>query len=456
MRWPGTTSPAATRRWVLAALLLTVGAAPARANPVDAFGIGSRGIAMGGAYTALATDAAANYYNPAGIVARKDLSIEIGYFYANPTLRINHRDLNVDLTRGLTAGVVAPGSIGPFRFAFGVVIFLPDERVSRVRAQPREQPRFVYYDNRTQRIFLATNLAVQIIPGLYIGGGVTFMSRTKGVLELGGEISFPEPEAESDLRLDLDVDLKALRYPQAGILWEPLSWLSFGVCYRHRFVLELRQAFAIRGDIVGQDGGGVILRNGYFSLTSLSTNLFQPRQVTMGVAARPLPELVLSLDVVWAQWSDFINPGSRLEMNFELGPFSDLVDIGSQPNPPAPGFHDTWTPRFGVEWQAWKNTQAALRVRAGYAYEPSPAPEQRSRSMNLVDNDKHHITAGLGLSLTGLIGILDRPFDVDVHFAYLYLQPRKHRKWDLADPVGDYLSDGYLFTVGITMKLRFR
>ena len=32
---------------------------------------------MGGAYTAIAHDASANYYNPAGIVARKDLSIEV-------------------------------------------------------------------------------------------------------------------------------------------------------------------------------------------------------------------------------------------------------------------------------------------------------------------------------------------------------------------------------------------
>jgi len=442
---------------LLGGLLVWGGAArSAHANPIDAFGLGSRGVAMGGAYTAIAHDAAANYYNPAGLVAREDLSLDIGYLYAQPKLRLNGRDLEVDRTRGLSAGVVAPGHIGPFRFAFGVVLFLPDERVSRVRAQPREQPRFVYYDNRTQRIYLSTNLAVQIIPGLYIGGGATFMSRTKGVVQLGGEISFPDPEAESDLRLDLDVDLKALRYPQAGILWEPLPWLSVGLTYRHRFVLELRQAFAISGDVVGEDGGGVILRDGYFALTSLSTNLFQPRQVAVGLAARPGDDWLVSLDVVWAQWSEFINPGSRLEMDFELGPFSDLVDIGSQPNPPDPRFEDTWSPRLGVEWRAWRHPQASLRVRAGYAFEPSPAPEQRSAAMNLVDNHKHHLSVGLGISLTGLIGVLDRPFDLDVHVAYLHLQRRLHRKFDLADPVGDYVSDGYLLTVGVTMKLRFR
>lgn len=439
----------------LAAALLCVATA-ARANPVDAFGLGSRAIAMGGAHTALAHDASANYYNPAGIVARKDLSIDIGYQLGAPALRLNGHDVGVDHTRGLTAGLVAPGSIGPFRFAFGVVIFLPDERISRVRAMPRVQPRFVYYDNRTQRIYLSTNLAIQIVKGLYIGAGLTFMSRTKGNLELSGNISFPNPEAESDMRLDLDVDLKALRYPQAGILWEPLPWLSIGLTYRHEFVLELQQGFLIRGDVVGEGGGGTILQDGFFGLTSLSTNLFQPRQVAFGVAVMPNKRWTVTMDIVWAQWSRFINPGSRLEMNFELGAFDELVQIDSQPNPASPRFRDTWTARLGAEFIALSKTHVSLAVRAGYAFEPSPAPEQKGRSMNLVDNNKHHLSVGLGLSLTKLIPVLDRPLDLDVHFAYIHMQSRHHWKYDPADPIGDYTSDGYVLSVGVTLKLRFQ
>jgi len=431
------------------------GAPAAGANPVDAFGLGSRGIAMGGAYTALAHDVSANYYNPGGLVARRDLSIEVGYLYAKPRLKLNGRDVGVDVSRGLSAGVVAPGAIGPFRFAFGVALFLPDDRVSRVRAMPREKPRFVVYDNRPQRVYLATNLAVQIIPGLYVGAGATFMSRTKGSLLLGGRISFPDPEAESDLRLDLDVDLKALRYPQAGILWEPLSWLSVGLTYRHQFVLKLKQEFRIAGDVVGQDGGGVILRDGFFGLTSMSTDLFQPRQVALGLGLRPHEDWQLSIDLVWAQWSALINPGSRLQMDFDLGPFTHLVNIGSQPPPPSPLFSDTWSPRLGVEWTAWRHPMASLALRAGYAFEPTGAPPQRSPSMNLVDNHKHHVTAGLGVSLARIMGALERPLDLDVSFAYLHMQKRAHRKLDPADPVGDFVSHGHLLSVGITMKLRF-
>ena len=439
---------------VLAGLIAQGG--DAEANPVDAFGISSRAIAMGGAYTALAHDASANYYNPAGIVARKDLSLDIGYQIAVPTLRLNGHNVGVDHTRGLTAGIVAPGSIGPFRFAFGVVMFLPDERVSRVRAMPRVQPRFVYYDNRTQRIYLSTNLAVQIVKGLYVGAGVTFMSRTHGDLELSGRISFPDAEAESDMRLDLDVDLKALRYPQAGILWEPWKWLSVGLVFRDEFVLEMVQGFRITGDVVGEGGGGTILHDGFFGLTSLSTNLFQPRQLALGVAVMPTARWTVSVDLVWAQWSRFINPGSRLEMEVELGSFNDLVDIGSQPNPPPARFRDTWSPRLGVEYLAYQSTRAVIAVRGGYAYEPSPAPEQTSRTMNLVDNHKHHLSAGVGFSLSKLIAVMDRPLDVDFHIAYLHQQRRRHRKHDFVDPVGDYTATGFVMSAGVTLKMRFR
>src|SRR5262249_34822842 len=108
--------------------------AAARANPIDTLGFGSRAIAMGNAGSAISDDGAANHYNPAGLVRGHDLRIDIGYRWARPILRINGRDLGVDDARGWQLGLAAPGHIGPFRFAFGVALWLPDQRLSRVRS----------------------------------------------------------------------------------------------------------------------------------------------------------------------------------------------------------------------------------------------------------------------------------------------------------------------------------
>ena len=104
------------------------------------------------------------------------------------------------------------------------------------------------FDNRPQRLYLAANLAIQIVPGLYVGGGLTFMSQTAGQLFLKGSVAVSDPDASS-LVSKIDVDLVAVRYPQAGILWEATPWLSVGASYRHSFVLNLDQQFRIDGNI---------------------------------------------------------------------------------------------------------------------------------------------------------------------------------------------------------------
>ena len=214
-------------RPILIALALVAVAGPARANPLDAFGFGARGPAMANAVAAATEDASANYYNPAGLVRGNNLHIDVAYRAAVPHLQINGRDLGVDDSRGISVGLAAPGRLGPIRFAFGASLWLPDQRLTRVRSISFDQPRFVYYDNRQQRLVLSANLAVQIVRGLYVGAGFTFMSRTTGTVYLKGNIAVGNPD-ESALVTNIDVDLVAIRYPQAGLLWEIRRGLDRG------------------------------------------------------------------------------------------------------------------------------------------------------------------------------------------------------------------------------------
>ncbi|MCA9563669.1 MAG: hypothetical protein KC561_09285, partial [Myxococcales bacterium] len=70
-----------TTHLTLAALLGTLCAlaSPATADPLDAFGSGARAISLGGAFTGLADDSSANYYNPAGLAQADNLRFDIGY-----------------------------------------------------------------------------------------------------------------------------------------------------------------------------------------------------------------------------------------------------------------------------------------------------------------------------------------------------------------------------------------
>jgi long-chain fatty acid transport protein len=427
-------------------------AAAARGNPIDAFGYGSRATAMGGAATAASEDSSANYYNPAGLVRGRELRFDLGYRYAQPLARVNRHDIGVDASRGFFVGLVAPGSIGPFRFAFGVSLWLPDERLTRLRTLPFAQPRFILFDNLPQRLFFAANLAIQIVPGLYVGGGLTFMSRTRGQVLLKGNIAVSDPE-ESALVTNIDVDLVAVRYPQAGVLWEVTHQLTLGLTYRHSFKLDIDQQLRVDGN-VGNPGATPIVTNGYFAAHTTSTDLFQPWQLTAGGALRLLRTLLVTADITFARWSEMPTPGAQLVLGLDIGDLNDRVMLPPSRSYPSPGFHDIVIPRLGVEWRAREWTRMALDLRGGYSYEPTPVPEQRGES-NFADTDKHTFAVGAGLELRHVSAILPRPFTIDAHLAVTALPPRDNRKLDPVDRVGDFVADGVVVNVGLMLRSRF-
>jgi len=71
-------------RWfVIAAVLLCTGKAHAQTGQfLDEFGASCKAVAMGQAFTAVADDFSAAYYNPAGLTQIKTpMALTIGYYY---------------------------------------------------------------------------------------------------------------------------------------------------------------------------------------------------------------------------------------------------------------------------------------------------------------------------------------------------------------------------------------
>ena len=424
----------------------------ASANPVDAFGFGSRAPALGGAVTADVDDVSANYYNPAGLVRGHDLRLDVGYRYAKPLLKLNGYDSNVDASSGFALGIVAPGRIGPFRFAFGVSLWLPDVQLNRLRSLPPDQPRFVYYDNRMQRLVLSTNLAIQIVPGLYVGVGLTFMSKTQGTVNLQGSVGLGD-SSTSSLVTDISVDLVAVRYPQAGILWQATRRLSLGLTYRHKFQLDVQQSFRIDGSI-GNPGVDPIVPKGFFAAVTRSTDMFQPWQLTLGGALKITPRLEVLVDVTYARWSEFPGATPGLDLSADVGQFNSKLKLPKTRIAEQPRFHDIVIPRVGVEWRALDGDKVGVLARFGYSYEPTAAPEQIGNS-SLADADKHTFSIGCGIELRRLQPILPRPMTFDLHLAVTGLPDRANEKLQPTNRAGDFIAGGVAVSAGASIGVRF-
>lgn len=423
----------------------------ARANPVDAFGFGARSPAMANAATAASDDTGAGYFNPALLALATDIHLDLGYQYARPSLVVNGQDQSVDSSRGLAAGLVVPGLIASRRVAFGGTVFVPDDRISRVRTLSSQQPRWQMYDNRPQRLFLAANVAVAVHDRLLVGGGISYMSSTHGAVLLVGRVGFPDA-SDSELNLDIDVDLRTVRYAQGGALWRPTDWLDVGVAVRTAFKVILDQQFEIRGD-VGREEGEPVVDDGFLVLHTRAQDLYQPLQVTAGLSARLTDSLLLAFDAAFHRWSRFENPAARIEIDYELGDFNELVVIPDAPPLAEPRFHDILIPRLGVEWTP-VDGRRRWDLRAGYAYEPSPVPEQVGET-NYIDNDKHTLSVGAGLTLRDFSTIIRLPASFDAYLAWTQLPGRSHRKLSPIDPVGDYRSSGHVLQMGLSSRWRF-
>lgn len=432
---------------------LTLAPGEAHANPPDTFGFGSRETAMGGAVSADVRGVSAGYYNPAALVRSRGLELSIGYFRAHHHLAIDGRDTGVDPVKGVNGGLVVPGSLAGVPFAFGLALHLPDDRISRVRALRQEQPRWELYDNRNQRLYLAANLAIQPVRWLQIGGGLAFMSSTRGRLDITGSANVFRPD-DSDLRHEVDADLTAVRYPQAGARIALSDDVAIALVYRGEFQLKLDLDAKINGDISG-------LTTALYQLNTSSVNNFLPQQAVLGGAWQITRDLKGTFDATWIDWSAYVPPVAKLDIVLDIPP----PDGGwpgtiQPPTSPAPTrvvplkMHDRIVPRVGAEYRFWKKRDADAFLRAGYEYAKSPIGSQGGVT-NYIDRDRHSGSLGLGITARELTSWIPGAVSFDVHFQWSELVKETTLKSSAADFVGDYTARGRILNGGASLTLAF-
>jgi long-chain fatty acid transport protein len=433
-------------------LLGLVAAWPAHANPFDAYGAGARSTALGGAATAGARDFSANYYNPALLPTLETMEISFGYLSAQPSLKLNDGDLNLTPSRGSFAGVSLPRNLSWRRLAVSLSLYLPNQFITRVRSLPEGQPRFVLYDNRPQRIVVTSSLAFEVVKDLFIGASLSYLSNTRGLMEMQGEVHLNDPN-QTLLMGGVDIDFASIRYPTFGVHWRPDEHWRFGLSLREPFHLKLDVGLVVDGDIVTTVAGQKVplLEDGQLKLISHNTNLFSPRQLNLGVGYEG-SFVHLYLDVGWYQWSSFPTPTAYIDTELDLAPLD--FEVPTSKEPLKPNFTDVFVPRLGLELTTIENDTLSVESRLGYFYEPSPAPDQ-PETTNYVDNNKHGFSLGLGLEFRALKPLFPRPVSLDLAAQAIWMQPRTYSKDDPADMVGSYRSSGWIFSLSSNVNFRF-
>ena len=403
------------------------------ASMVDVYGWGSRAIAMGGAFTALADDFSAVYYNPAGLMYprtleetvpdRKGIRFDFGYVYGEPRLWIRDpRKGEAVEDYGSTTGPYLGFSVDPvdfhgaFRrkvFAFGLGLYLPADHLLYYGRYFPEERRFPFFYDYTMRFVLIPGIAVELFPGLSLGAALQVLARlhtdTIGTVyvsledlvspgsHLAGRILLAREQANLGEREEVTLNLA----PILGILFTPGPRLRLGLVYRGENYIN---DFGLTNPVINL-GDILVFEQGYrFQFV----RFFTPHQIFLGAAWRLGQTLTVSVDGGWFDWSAFRDIEAR------------------RPDPP---FRDTWMPRLGVEYRP----ADSWCLRTGYFFYRSPVPKQQGKT-NFLDNDRHVLSAGAEWIWRDPPGFWKKPVHFAFHVQAHLVVERRYRKTDAEDP----------------------
>ena len=441
--------PSLYRRPLLACLLTLLSSVltpQARASAPDVFGLGSRAIGLGGAYTALADDCTAAFYNPSGLALAKGPSVTLGLFYAGSRLTISGVRKPLESPFGIILGSHAHIPLGGAlkrRIAAGIAIYLPPDTVVREHGHAPQDAFFPLYDNRTQRLVALPAVAVRLTDRLAIGFGLNFFAGLYGVVRgVEGTTRAIEAEVYEDLYLIVSW--------QAGMTYVVNSKLRLAIAFRQAFDIPFRTPVetALSGDPV--------------DLEVRSQTIYTPPELALGAALKLSDRLLLSIDLVLSFWSDY--EGNYVKFTARLPVPEVRVTVPLDPKLPDPDFGTAVALKTGVEYRFRLGNPLDLVVRAGYAFESSPVPSQPAVT-NMLDGFKHSLSLGLGFDLSRLAGT---KLTIDLHGQAIFVGETTIHKdgSQLADeePTGlgfqtynpgypSVTGGGSLFSAGLTLTV---
>lgn len=459
------------------ALLAWLALPAAHATVPDMYGAGASNLGRAGASTALADDAWAVYYNPAGIARLKHITLDLGYVVGQAQLRPFERIVYDTDGDGYNTDAFGYPDVGPvgtdyraraigkdrplntdglqlaiayplgWRFGIGLGIYLPRE-IARISLEDPALPYYVMYRNRNNILTLHPALGIQIIDGisLGLGGQISVRALIYGSASVFADIeAFPAEGSEDgteisgDLRIDLhqlEAAVRPIFRPTAGLL------INFGAfAKKDSDVRRILERFAVgatyrgnwgipaRAEIVAGVNGQISFDDDTLLLSSLLEEpltlaiedllaFYNPPQVALGFMGGHGP-VTATVDATWTGWSGFREitvPPTTVAIDAIAGA-SIAVNLGRELPPAA--FRDTWEVRVGLEAEATVARATGrfgalkMRVRGGYGYVPTPVPPQNGLT-NYMDADRHMIALGAGFEVGSIAGVSKGPVRFDL------------------------------------------
>jgi long-chain fatty acid transport protein len=352
---------------------------------------GAKAMGMGFAFTAQADDPSAIYFNPAGLTQLKGNNVMVGVTY----VRLNggeftgttpvdnvfasksetQKSLDLFIPNAYYTKTTSDGYV-----AYGVGIFAPfglGQEYNNIHTS--------IFRNQITKIDLQTivvnpTIAFKINEFLSVGVGIDYMYGKATLAKTPWNPALvPVAQNGNVFDLELKGDGDAWGY-NFGLLLKPTENLKIGANYRSPFDLDIKD-----GDVTLQNiNPGVLPALAGLTSTKGNATISMPATFALGVSYT-MGKVTLNADADWTFWSSY----SSLPIDFADNRPVVLPDSNAAKN-----WKDVCAVRLGAEYRV----TAPLALRAGFVYDPSPAPAS-TMGPELPDADKLDYMVGVGYKI---------------------------------------------------------
>lgn len=376
------------------------------ANGLNLNGFGARATGMGGAYVSLANDYTAFFWNPAGLAEMTKAQFGLAADGLIPTGKYSLGSFSMKTEKKLypagLVGYVQPlgnnvvVGLGAYTLSgLGADWVNPGLEAALVSPLPPAAftPTLQAYDWRSYigSVTIAPSIAVKIDEMFYVGASFNinygffktdqwgkFAVVTPGATPPGYTAVAPGVILVNLGQQTLDV--KGWGYGATfGVKIKPANWITFGATYRIESKIKLKGTMDIQNlNILG-----------LATQSDAKMNVTSPMWLAAGVSVKPMAGLTLAFDAHYTNWAKL----TSIPIVFSDPAWAvALADEASL----TLNWKNKTQLRFGAEYDF-----GSLAFRAGYYYDPFPAPDQ---TLNILtpSHTYNSFAVGVGYKAGGL------------------------------------------------------
>jgi len=343
---------------------------------------GARGMAMAGAYTALALDGSALYFNPAGLSQLNGTQIMVGATVIAPSSSFRGVSPAIDES-SMKSAIFNPINIylthklnEDWAFGFGV----NNQYGLGSTWDENWVGKYLAIDTEIQTFYFTGAAAYKFSDKLSLGVTASYIY---------GNVAINKKQSLAPFNADATIDLTGTAGSfgySVGLLYKSTDMMNIGFNFRSGSKLE----FSGTADVTAPSALISLLPSG-----DVEAPLTTPYNATVGLALMPSKELTVSADFQYVGWSSY----DKLEVTFvESGVISTSIR----------DYSDGWIARLGAEY----HMSDEFDLRGGLLYDSNPVKDELVEP-TLPDADRIGLNIGFGYKITP---------NLSIDLAYLFLR----------------------------------